>query len=91
MLFVALLKEHPGTVRERAKRRMTWEYPEGVRVRAEYWLQTHDPGGILVCEVDHIGQFWALNAAWGDVFDMTVFPAITAEDGLELLKQMIPE
>jgi hypothetical protein len=26
---------------------------------------------------------------WGDIFDITVVPAITAEDGLELAKQMM--
>jgi hypothetical protein len=91
MLFVALLKEHSGTVRERVDRRVKWAYPEGMQVVAEYWLQTPDPGVILVCKADHISQFWALSAAWGDVFDIAVFPAITAEDGLELLKQMIPD
>jgi len=28
-------------------------------------------------------------AEWGDVFDISVFPAITATEGLKLAKQMM--
>jgi hypothetical protein len=31
----------------------------------------------------------AVTTEWGDVFDITVTPAITAEEGLELAKQMM--
>ena len=91
MLFVALLKEHSGTIRERVDRRVKWAYPEGVQVVAEYWLQTNDPGAILVWKADHISQFWGLRAEWDDLADIAIFPAVTAKEGLELLKQMIPD
>ena len=91
MLFVALLKAYPGTNQESVDRRVEWNYPEGTQVVAEYWLQTLDPAVISICEADHISQLWTLFAGWHDIFDITIFPAITAEDGLELLKQTMQE
>jgi len=44
MLFVALLDTRPGsTFQEGGSRRLQWEYPEGVNVLAEYWLETDSP------------------------------------------------
>jgi hypothetical protein len=41
MLFVALLKTRGhATFQEGVARRMQWDYPEGVRVLGEYWLET---------------------------------------------------
>ena len=89
MLFVALVKVRAGTAQERAARRMEWEIPEGIKGVAEYWLETPDPNVVSVFEADHIAQIWTLYQGWDDVFDITVHPAITAEDGLEVLKQMM--
>jgi hypothetical protein len=89
MLFVALLKGSPGTNEEGRTRRMEWDYPEGgAQVVAEYWLQANDPGVIVVVEADHVGQIMATFAGWNDVFEIAIHPAVTAEDGLEMLKQM---
>jgi hypothetical protein len=90
MLFVSLLRTSAGTPQETTARRLKWQYPEGVRVVAEYWLQTNDPAVIVILEADSIAPILAINVEWGDVFDITVVPAITAEDGLQLLKQMMP-
>jgi uncharacterized protein with GYD domain len=88
MLFVALLKATGGTPKETTARRVQWQYPEGVRVVAEYWLQGN-PRVISIIEADSIAPIMAVAIEWGDVFDITVLPAITAEDGLELAKQMM--
>ena len=88
MLFVALLKVRAGTLQERTARRLEWKAPEGSKILAEYWLQTPDPNAIVVSEADHIGQIWAMTRGWDDVFDISIFPAVTAEEGMELLKQM---
>ncbi len=90
MLYVALLKVRAGTVQERIARRMEWEIPEGTKGVAEYWLEAPDPNVVAVFEADHMAQIWSLFQGWDDVFDITVYPAITAEDGLEVLKQMMP-
>jgi len=92
MLFVALLKARPGTAEQRISRRMVWQVPEGgVEVVAEYWLQTPDPAVVAVGNADHISQLWATFAGWDDLFDIAIYPATTAQEGLELLKQMRPE
>lgn len=88
MLFVALCKVKAGTTQERTARRLEWKWPEGSKVLAEYWLQTPDPNTIVVAEADHIGQIWAMTQGWDDVLDITVYPAVTAEEGIELAKQM---
>ena len=91
MLFVALLKGYPGTLQERVDRRVQWDYPEGTKIVAEYWLQTPDPEVVSIFEADHIGQIWAIFNDWRDVFDVTVFPAVAAQEGLEMLRQMSEE
>ena len=91
MLFVALFKPLPGTEGERVRRRMEWEYSENSPVVAEYWLESTDPAVITVCEADHIGQLWTMFRAWGDLFEITIVPAVEAQEGLELLKQMLKE
>lgn len=89
MLFVALLKVRAGTVQERTARRLEWKAPEGSKILAEYWLQTPDPNAIVVSEADHISQIWAMTMGWDDVFDISVYPAVDAQEGIELLKQML--
>jgi hypothetical protein len=92
MLFVALLKARPGTQQERTERRMEWQAPEvGAEVVGEFWLQTPDPAVVAAFKADHIGQLWAIFEAWHDVFEISIYPAVEAAEGLELLKEMAPE
>lgn len=90
MLFVALLKARSGTQEARIARRSAFQVPAipGLETVAEYWLQTLDPAAIVVFKADQIGQIWALFDGWDDLFDISVYPGITAQEGLELLKQM---
>ena len=89
MLFVALLKARPGTQEARTARRLEWQLPEGSgTLKGEYWLETHDPAAVVVFEADHITQMWTAFAGWDDLFDICIYPAIAAEEGLEILKQM---
>ena len=89
MLFVALLRAKGGTAESRIAHRAGWQYPEGVRNVSEYWLQTSDPTVVSVFEADSIAPIMAITAEWGDEFDITVVPAITGEEGLELAKQVM--
>ena len=91
MLFVSLLKVRSGTMKERMTRRVGWQYPDGMRPVAEYWLQTPDPAVISIAEADSVAPIMAVVAQWDDVFDITVFPAVTAEEGLQLAQQMMQE
>ena len=90
MLFVVFGRAKPGTMAERSARRVAWEYPDtGAEVVAEYWLQTLDPQLVAVVQADHITQLWPTFAAWDDVLEMTVYSAVTAEEGVEVLKQAV--
>ena len=71
MLFVALLTATGGTAEERIARRMEWEYPEGIRPIAEYWLQSAEPTVVTVFEADNNAAILALTVAWADFFDIT--------------------
>ncbi len=89
MLFVTLCKDHAGTSRERTARRLQWTHPPGYKLLAEYWLQTPDPRVIIVAEADDIGPIMAAVADWDDLFEMTVVPGLTADEGIRLAKHSI--
>ena len=92
MLFVALLKTRPGsTFQEGATRRLAWEYPKGVNVLAEYWLETDSPRVVAIMEADSMAPFGELRMHWGDLFGIEVFPAVTAEQGMDMLRQAMPQ
>ena len=89
MLFVALGKVRAGTVQERTARRLEWKYPEGAHVVAEYWLQIQDPNVITVFEADSIAPIMAATSPWDDVFDFTIIPAVSADDGMEIARRFM--
>ncbi len=95
MLFVMLLNNKPGLSAEESRgigpRRANWDYPAGVRVLAEYWLSNAHPGVIVIIEADRYDQIMALSAPWEDLFDITVVPATTAEDGLRMMGQLMQQ
>ena len=88
MLFVALLTVRPGaTFQEGGARRLQWKYPEGLNVIAEYWLETDSPRVIVIMEADSIAPLGQMRMDWGDLFEIEVFPAVTGEEGMEMLRQ----
>jgi hypothetical protein len=92
VLFVVLLNTRPGaTFQEGGARRLQWEYPEGVNVLAEYWLETDSPRVVSILEADGMAPFGQIRMHWGDLFEIRVFPAVTAEQGMEMLRQAMPE
>lgn len=89
MLYIALLKPIAGTPIERIGRRLQWDYPEGIQLVAEYWLQTNNPDVVSIFEADSVAPIMAITSEWGDVFDITVVPAVTLEEGTALAQQMM--
>jgi hypothetical protein len=87
LLFVMVLKAHPETLHRRTIRRLYWEYPEGLKVVGEYWLESDDPSAIVLVEADRMEALTACMMAWEDVMEIEIFPALTAEEGLEALRQ----
>jgi hypothetical protein len=89
MLFVVIGKAKAGsTGKERIARRVSWEYPAGMRMVAEYWPMSTEAAVIAVAEADNVAPIMQAIVDWDDVFDLTVVPALMAEQGLELAKQM---
>ena len=92
MLFVVLLKAKPeSTFQEGGARRLQWEYPEGVKVLGEYWLETGSPRVVAIVEAESIAPFGAIRMQWVDLFEIDVFPAVTAEQGMEMLRQAMSD
>lgn len=92
MLFVTLLSAKPNLIPAQSlQRRIEWDYPQGMKPIAEYWLQTNSPHVVGIFEADNIAPIMAMAMPWGDIYDITVVPAITAEDGLKLASQMMPK
>jgi hypothetical protein len=87
MLFVALGKVRSGTAQERTARRLEWQYPEGAKVLAEYWLQTNNPNVITVFEADNIAPIMAATSAWDDLVEFTIIPAVSAQEGMEIARR----
>ena len=88
MLFVALLSTKSGnTFQEGVAKRLQWDYPEGANVLAEYWLETEAPRVVAVVETESMEPFGQIRMDWGDMFEIEVFPAVTAEQGLEMARQ----
>ena len=59
-----------------------------MRMVAEYWPMSTETAVIAVAEADDATPIMKAIVDWDNVFDMTVVPAMIAEQGLELAKQM---
>jgi len=83
MLFVTIGMERASTTKARVARRAQWKYPAGVKVIGEYWLLRPDPVLVLISEADSPEPIMSALADWDDLMDLTVTPAMTAEQGLK--------
>jgi hypothetical protein len=88
MLFVATLKVTGGTEAERTARRLEWDYPENVKPIAEYWVMGGDVAVVTIFETNDVASIMATLAAWSDVFAISVAPALSAQQGMQLAQQM---
>jgi hypothetical protein len=91
MDYVALMgfrPSVPAAERDAAlARRAAWQYPASVRPIAEYW----PAGGAQVVSIfstDDYAGIMELLLEWGDVFDIAVHPAVSAEEGLRIGAQV---
>jgi hypothetical protein len=60
LLFVALLTPRPGTTFQEGERRVQWQYPEGMNVLGEYWLETDSPRVVSIMEAESMAPFEAI-------------------------------
>ena len=88
MLYVMTLKWQQGLSREQRDgalmRRAGWNYPNGVKVHGEYWPSSESLAVVSVFETDDSAALMELGFTWGDVFQIEITPAVTAEDGLRI-------
>jgi hypothetical protein len=86
--YVAFLKFRPSlSAAERdgaLMRRASWQYPAGTRVIAEYWPAAGDIQVVSIFSVDEYRPVMELLLEWGDVFEIAVHPAVSAEEGLKV-------
>jgi len=88
MEFVALLRFRPSvSAAERdaaLMRRAGWQFPDGLKVVAEYWPLSGEYQVVTVFSAETIAPIMEGEFEWDDVFDMTVTPAISADEGLRI-------
>lgn len=65
-------------------RRAAWQYPAGITVIAEHWPVAVSPQVITIFSTDDPAAIMQLEFEWNDVFDIAIFPAISAEEGLKI-------
>src|SRR5664279_4700259 len=87
-LFVMTLKWQPGLTRDQRDdaliRRSQWNYPEGVKLHGEYWPSSESVAVVSAFETDDPAALMDIGFTWGDVFQVEVSPAVTAEQGLKI-------
>lgn len=89
MLFVALMKMREGKMQPGMAQRMQWEIPKEVNMIGEYWLTTNDPKVISIFEADSSDPIMQILTVWDDVFDVKIFSAVTAEEGMDWIKKVM--
>lgn len=65
-------------------RRAQWKWPEGTKPVAEFWSTGSAPLVYSVFEASDIAAIWRAAADWNDVFEITIMPVMTAEQGLKM-------
>lgn len=80
-LYVAYFKFRPGTNVLQGlaafERRKTFEHPAHATVLGEYWVNAAEdqPQVVLIWEAEDEGPGDYYEAAWGDIFDITIAQA----------------
>jgi hypothetical protein len=86
MDYVMLLRWKQGLTRDQRDaalmHRAGWKYPADTEVIAEYWPAAEDPAVVSIFRAETFAPIMELEFTWGDTFDITVIPAISAEEGL---------
>jgi hypothetical protein len=87
MLFVAIGKQRKPAA-EIFPRRLEWPGTEGIELVAEYWLDGGTTNLVVVFEANSAADILTFGASWDDAFELTISPAVTAAEGIELAKAM---
>ncbi len=88
MLFVAIGKQRKPAA-EIFPRRLEWAGIEGIEILAEYWLDGGATNLVVVFEANSGADVLKWGAAWDDAFELTISPAVTGAEGVELATAML--
>jgi hypothetical protein len=88
MLFVMALKWQSGLTREQRDgalgRRAGWKYPDGVKLIGEHWPISEGLAVVSIFETDEPAALLEIGVTWGDVFQIEITPALSADEGLKM-------
>jgi hypothetical protein len=88
MLYAFVANYPPGTTEAQRDgalaRRAQWKWPQGTKPVAEFWSFGNAPLVYSVFEANDVAAVWRVAADWNDVFDVSIVPVMTAEEGLRL-------
>jgi hypothetical protein len=70
-------------------RRAAWHYPSGIRSIAEYWPASADMPVVSIFSTEEFASIMELLLEWEDVFDIDVYPAVSAEEGIKVGAEVI--
>lgn len=88
MDFVTLLKFRSTLSAAEADaalgRRAAWKYPEGIEVKAEYWPLSSAVQVVAIVGAESIEKIMEFVYEWTDVFEIDVYPAVSADEGLKI-------
>lgn len=77
-LYIAYFTFKEGTSTEQGMqvymRRLSYTYPERATVHGEYWVNG-SPQVVLIWEAEDEGPGDLIDAYWGDIFDVKIYPA----------------
>lgn len=59
-------------------------YPQGVDLLGEHWLGTQRPAVVSHFETDDYRAVMEIQFTWQDVFEISVHPSVTPEEGLKI-------
>lgn len=94
MTYVALFTWRANLSEERRingfSRRHGYQYPASMKVLAEYWPASPGAAAIVLgFEAESFEPIMQLTIDWQDLFDVTVYPAITPEAGFAMGEKLM--
>jgi hypothetical protein len=68
-------------------KRFSYEEPEGANLLFEYWpsgVGDRTPAVVAGYEMTDFAPMMEIELVWGEYFDITMLPAVSAEDGIKM-------